>query len=161
MCVIHQIKIIMKHHTIKTLATALLLTGMVAVACHKEGDATKATVQNISNTGCSYHTDKQALEEKGLFDDNDSVSYSYSHGTLSITHHNLFVNCCFEEGGIDVDITVNADTITIREYEHDGPLCDCICRTDNSFQIAHLPHGTYTLVFLSWYPEPYSITVTI
>ena len=37
----------MKHHTIKTLATALLLTGMVAVACHKEGDATKATVQNI------------------------------------------------------------------------------------------------------------------
>ena len=152
----------MKHHTIKTLVAALLLTGMVvAAACHKEGDAMKATVQNISNTGCLYHTDKQALEEKGLFDDNDSVSYYYNHGTLSITHHNLFVNCCFEEGGIDVDIAVDGNTITIIEYEHDGPLCNCICRTDNSFQIAHLPHGTYTLVFHSWYPEPYSMQITI
>ena len=152
----------MKHINIKTIAAALLLSGTIAVlACNKESDASQASVQNISNNGCIYHTDKQAVEEKGLFDDNDSLSYSYSHGTLNITHHNLLVNCCFEKGGIDVDMTVDADTITIREYEHDGPLCDCICRTDNSFQIAHLPHGTYTLVFLSWYPEPYSVTITI
>ena len=152
----------MKYLNIKTILAALLLSGTIVVlACDKESDASKATVQNISNNGCIYHTDKQALEEKGLFDDTDSLSYSYSHGTLYITHHNLLVNCCFEEGGIAVDMTVDADTITIREYEHDGALCNCICRIDNSFQIAHLPHGTYTLVFLSWYPEPYSVTITI
>ena len=152
----------MKYLNIKTILAALLLSGTIVVlACGKESDASKATVQNISNNGCIYHTDKQALEEKGLFDDTDSLSYSYSHGTLYITHHNLLVNCCFEEGGIAVDMTVDADTITIREYEHDGALCNCICRIDNSFQIAHLPHGTYTLVFLSWYPEPYSVTITI
>lgn len=152
----------MKHLSLKTAIAALLLAATaVALSCNKEGNASQATVQNISNNGCIYHTDQQALEEKGLYDDHDSIGYSYSHGTLYITHHNLLVNCCFEEGGIDVDMTVDADTITIIEYEHDGPLCNCICRTDNSFQIAHLPHGTYTLVFLSWYPEPYSITITI
>ena len=152
----------MKHLLIKTTVAAMLLAGAVIVlACNKEGDASQATVQNISDNGCIYHTDKQALEEKGLFDDTDSLGYSYSHGTLYITHYNLLVNCAFEVNGIDVDITVDGSTITISEHEHGGPLANCICRTDNSFQIAHLPHGTYTLVFNSWYPSPYSVTITI
>ena len=152
----------MKHINIKTIAAALLLTGTLAVlACNKEGDATRADVQSITNNGCHYHTDKQALEAKDTFSDNDSIGYSYSHGTLYITHYNLLVNCAFESNGIDVDIATQGDTITICEYAHGGDMADCICRTDNSFLIAHLPHGTYTLVFLSCYPEPYRLTVTL
>lgn len=152
----------MKHINIKTIAAALLLTGTLAVlACNKEGGTSRVTVQNITNNGCKTHTDKQALEAKDISTATDSIGYSYSRGTLYITHYNLLVNCSFEVGGIDVDIDIQGDTITINEYEHDGPLADCICFTDNSFQIAHMPHGTYTLVFLSCYPEPYRLTVTL
>lgn len=152
----------MKHLNCKTIAAALLLAATaIVMACDKDGNTSQATVQNITNNGCHSHTDLLALAEKDPYSDTDSLSYAYNHGTLHLTHHNLLVNCAFEEGGIDVDITVEGNTISIREYEHSGPLADCICRTDNSFQITHLPHGTYTLVFLSWYPEPRSFTITV
>ncbi len=141
-------------------ATALLVTTL-AIACNKTGDTSRITVQNISNNGCIYHTDYASLVEKDRDFSTDSIGYSYSHGTLSITHYNLLLNCAFEVGGIDVDIVTEGNTITISEYEHDGPMADCICFTDNSFQIANLPHGTYTLVFLSCYPEPYRVTITV
>ena len=141
-------------------ATALLVTTL-AIACNKTGDTSRIAVQNISNNGCIYHTDQASLVEKDRDFSTDSIGCSYSHGTLSITHYNLLLNCAFEVGGIDVDIVTEGNTITISEYEHDGPIADCICFTDNSFQIANLPHGTYTLVFLSCYPEPYRVTITV
>ena len=150
----------MKRTRITLAATALLVTTL-AIACNKTGDTSRITVQNISNNGCIYHTDQASLVEKDQDFSTDSIGYSYSHGTLSITHYNLLLNCAFEVGGIDVDIVTEGNTITISEYEHDGPIADCICFTDNSFQIANLPHGTYTLVFLSWYPEPYRVTITV
>ena len=141
-------------------ATALLVTTL-AIACNKTGDTSRIAVQNISNNGCIYHTDHASLVEKDQDFSTDSIGYSNSHGTLYITHYNLLLNCAFEVGGIDVDIVTEGNTITISEYEHDGPIADCICFTDNSFQIANLPHGTYTLVFLSCYPEPYRVTITV
>lgn len=150
----------MKHTRITLAATALLVTTL-AIACNKTGDTSRITVQNISNNGCIYHTDHASLVEKDQDFSTDSIGYSYSHGTLSITHYNLLLNCAFEVGGIDVDIVTEGNTITISEYEHDGPIADCICFTDNSFQISNLPHGTYTLVFLSCYPEPYRVTITV
>ena len=150
----------MKRTRITLAATALLVT-MLAIACNKTVDTSRITVQNISNNGCIYHTDHASLVEKDQDFGTDSIGYSYSHGTLYITHYNLLLNCAFEAGGIDVDIVTEGNTITISEYEHDGPIADCICFTDNSFQIANLPHGTYTLVFLSWYPEPYRVTITV
>ena len=150
----------MKRTRITLAATALLVTTL-AIACNKTGDTSRITVQNISNNGCIYHTDQASLVEKDQDFSTDSIGYSYSHGTLYITHYNLLLNCAFEAGGIDVDIVTEGNTITISEYEHDGPIADCICFTDNSFQIANLPHGTYTLVFLSCYPEPYRVTITI
>lgn len=150
----------MKRTRITLAATALLVTTL-AIACNKTGDTSRITVQNISNNGCIYHTDQASLVEKDQDFSTDSIGYSYSHGTLSITHYNLLLNCAFKVGGIDVDIVTEGNTITISEYEHDGPIADCICFTDNSFQIANLPHGTYTLVFLSWYPEPYRVTITV
>ena len=150
----------MKRTRITLAATALLVTTL-AIACNKTGDTSRITVQNISNNGCIYHTDHASLVEKDQDFSTDSIGYSYSHGTLYITHYNLLLNCAFEAGGIDVDVVTEGNTITIREYEHDGPIADCICFTDNSFQIANLPHGTYTLVFLSCYPEPYRVTITV
>ncbi len=150
----------MKRTRITLAATALLVTTL-AIACNKTGDTSRIAVQNISNNGCIYHTDHASLVEKDQNFSTDSIGYSYSHGTLYITHYNLLLNCAFEVGGIDVDIVTEGNTITISEYEHDGPIADCICFTDNSFQIANLPHGTYTLVFLSWYPEPYRVTITV
>ena len=150
----------MKRTRITLAATALLVTTL-AIACNKTGDTSRIAVQNISNNGCIYHTDQASLVEKDQDFSTDSIGYSYSHGTLSITHYNLLLNCAFEVGGIDVDIVTEGNTITISEYEHDGPIADCICFTDNSFQIANLPHGTYTLVFLSWYPEPYRVPITV
>ena len=150
----------MKRTRITLAATALLVT-TIAIACNKTDDTSRITVQNISNNGCIYHTDHASLVEKDQNFSTDSIGYSYSHGTLYITHYNLLLNCAFEVGGIDVDIVTEGNTITISEYEHDGPIADCICFTDNSFQIANLPHGTYTLVFLSWYPEPYRVTITV
>ena len=150
----------MKRTRITLAATALLVTTL-AIACNKTGDTSRIAVQNISNNGCIYHTDQASLVEKDQDFSTDSIGYSYSHGTLYITHYNLLLNCAFEVGGIDVDIVTEGNTITIREYEHDGPIADCICFTDNSFQIANLPHGTYTLVFLSCYPEPYRVTITV
>ena len=150
----------MKRTRITLAATALLVT-TIAIACNKTGDTSRITVQNISNNGCIHHTDQASLEEKDQDFSTDSIGYSYSHGTLYITHYNLLLNCAFEVGGIDVDIVTEGNTITISEYEHDGPIADCICFTDNSFQIANLPHGTYTLVFLSCYPEPYRVTITV
>ena len=140
---------------------AAAAASLVSIACNKTGDTSRITVQNISNNGCIYHTDHASLVEKDQDFSTDSIGYSYSHGTLYITHYNLLLNCAFESGGIDVDIVTEGNTITIREYEHDGPIADCICFTDNSFQIANLPHGTYTLVFLSCYPEPYRVTITV
>ncbi len=150
----------MKRTRITLAATALLVT-TIAIACNKTGDTSRIAVQNISNNGCIYHTDQASLVEKDQDFSTDSIGYSYSHGTLYITHYNLLLNCAFEVGGIDVDIVTEGNTITISEYEHDGPIADCICFTDNSFQIANLPHGTYTLVFLSCYPEPYRVTITV
>ena len=150
----------MKRTRITLAATALLVTTL-AIACNKTGDTSRIAVQNISNNGCIYHTDQASLVEKDQDFSTDSIGYSYSHGTLYITHYNLLLNCAFEVGGIDVDIVTEGNTITISEYEHDGPVADCICFTDNSFQIANLPHGTYTLVFLSCYPEPYRVTITV
>jgi hypothetical protein len=151
----------MKRTRITLAAATALLVITLAIACNKTGDTSRITVQNISNNGCIYHTDQASLVEKDQDFSTDSIGYSYSHGTLSITHYNLLLNCAFEAGGIDVDIVTEGNTITISEYEHDGPIADCICFTDNSFQIANLPHGTYTLVFLSCYPEPYRITITV
>jgi hypothetical protein len=144
----------MKKKSIMTMAVILIAAGLAAMgSCQK--DPSKARVQNISNNGCKPEmTDNKGGEN----DAREWVELSYDSGVLRVCHHNLTVNCAFKVGGIDVDIQVDGDTITINEYEHDGPIADCICHTDNVFEIANLPHGIYTLVFNSWDTPPYTCT---
>lgn len=148
----------------------LALTGaamLLATACSDKenngldnGDASLAAVSNITYTGCKGHTDRAAKADP-MWGDPDSVSVNYANGTVYITHYNLLVNCGFGANGILVDVNVDGSTITIREHEDpSGPQANCMCATDNSFQLDNVPHGTYTLVFTNWYPEPYSQTYT-
>lgn len=146
------------------LFTTLLSLVAMFSACNKnettEGNATKASVSHISYTDCKNHTDKLAKADP-MWGDPDSVSISYADGSAHITHYNLLVNCGFTLSGILVDLDIDGSTITILEHENlDGPQADCLCTTDNSFQIDNLPSGTYTLIFQNWYPEPHSQTVT-
>ena len=141
------------------LGAMLCLIGIFA-SCKDNGDASKATVSHISFTECKNHIEK-GTNDNWWTGDPDSVSISYANNTIFITHYNLAVNCGFTDKGILVDINVDGSTITIREYEDPtGLQADCICATDNSFQINNVPPGTYTLVFTNWYHGPYSTTVT-
>ena len=150
----------MSRQNIKAALLLLAVATVLAVACHKPSDPSRAKVTNISNNGCLWHADVQALADKDSDDEPERVEFSYRNGVLTITHYNMWVNCAFELNGIDVAIHVDSNTVTVDEWEHDGPMADCICRTDNTFQIVDLPRGTYTFVFNSWNPSPYTCTYT-
>lgn len=150
----------MSKRSIKTALLLLAAAAVLAGACHKQGDPSRAKVTHITNNGCQQHTDAQALADKDTDDEPERVAFSYRNGVLTVTHYNILVNCAFESNGIDVAIHVDGDTVTIDEREHDGPMADCMCRTDNTFQIVDLPRGTYTFVFNTWYPSPYTCTYT-
>lgn len=139
---------------------AMLCALAMMAACGDKDTNGGVKVSHITFTGCKNHTDKEAKGDP-IWGDPDSVSVSYVDGSIHVTHYNLLVNCAFGEGGIIVDLTVEGSTIKIDEHENpNGPLANCMCTTDNSFRIDNIPHGTYTLVFGNWYPEPYSMTVT-
>ncbi|MCR4658877.1 MAG: hypothetical protein K5650_01105 [Bacteroidales bacterium] len=169
----------MKSSTVKTLLV-LLFAAALAAGCGKEttterpnsgnpgsgdksgqtdttavtGDASKARVSNIDYTPCHQDSYKGHVHP-------DSVSLRYDNGTVYVTHYNLTVNCAFQEGGIIVYMTTRGSRITINEYENpDGPQADCMCETDNSFQINNVPPGTYTFVFKNWNPSPYTMECT-
>jgi hypothetical protein len=150
----------MKHGLI--LIAAMLVVGVAAIgSCTK--DTSKAKVQNITNNGC--HMDAVVMSDDNkeiddLYTFTESADFHYHDGVLYVTHHNLCVNCAFESGGIDVDLQVDGNTITVYEYAHDGDIANCVCFTDNFFQIANLPHGTYTFIFNTWSTTPQSFTIT-
>lgn len=150
----------MKRNIIKSLAAiamgAVLLT---AFQCGKEVEPIELNY-NAHHSECLLHTDAIAL--KG-FENPDSVSVVYRNGTLHVTHHNLLVNCgtAEMEGGINVTVIREGSIINIYETEDENnPQADCICEVDNEFDISSIGHGSYTLVFHSWYPDPQSFTFT-
>ena len=151
----------MKRNIIKSLAAiamgAVLLT---AFQCGKEEPIELNC--NAHHSDCLFHTDANAVTAKG-HENPDSVSVVYKGGTLHVTHHNLLVNCgtAEMEGGIDVTVIREGSTIDIYEKENENnPQADCMCEVDNEFDITGISHGTYTLVFHSWYPNPESLTFT-
>lgn len=149
----------MKRNIIKSLAAiamgAVLLT---AFQCGKEEPIELNC--NAHHSECLLHTDAIAL--KG-FEHPDSVSVVYRNRTLHVTHHNLLVNCgtAEMEGGINVTVIREGSIINIYETEDENnPQADCMCEVDNEFDISSIGHGSYTLVFHSWYPDPQSFTFT-
>lgn len=150
----------MSHQRIKIALVLMLSAVALTAACTKRGDASRVQISNITNNGCHSHTDAQALAYKSLDEEQEWVEFNYGNGVLTVTHHNLLVNCGAFANGIDVDISIDGNTVTINEWEHDGPVADCLCFTDNMFQIVNLPRGTYTFVFTRWSTAPYSYSCT-
>ena len=141
-----------------SLFLVFLFSFFLLSSCGKDGGAMK--VSHISYTDCKKYTDKETKADP-IWGDPDSVSISYADGSIHVTHYNLLINCGFMSSGVVVDINVDGSTITISEHENpSGPLANCMCTTDNSFQIDNVPSGTYTLVFNNWYPEPYSQSIS-
>lgn len=151
----------MKRNIIKSLAIIAMGTVLLtAFQCGKEEPI--ELNYNAHHSDCLFHTDAAAVTAKG-HENPDSVSIAYSGGTLHVTHHNLLVNCgtAEMEGGIDVTVIREGSTIDIYEEENENnPQANCMCEVDNEFDITGISHGTYTLVFHSWYPNPESLTFT-
>ncbi len=138
----------------------MALTGILLVtSCKKDKNETKSSedsaicISNISFTDC--HPD---LETKGPYN-SDSIAINISNKTVYVTHYNLTVNCGWQD--IDVQCRTSNDSVYVREIEISPAQANCICETNNSFQINNLPGGrTFTFVFESCYPTIYK-TVSI
>ena len=97
-------------------------------------------LKNFANTGCKGN-DTRAGEEGGRV---ESIEYSVIHdGYLYLNHQNVLFNCC--PGELGADISVDGNTITIKEYETEQG-CKCICTYDLSYEIGPLTEGMmYTI----------------
>lgn len=152
----------MKYYPFKILAALAMVSVLLAsFQCGKEGGLIEENL-NAHHSGCLFYTDAGALNSKGS-ENPDMVSVEYDNGTLHVTHHNLAVNCGTAEieGGITVTAIREGSTINIHEIEDENnPHSYCMCEVDNEFDICNIEHGTYTLVFYNWYPEPQTLTFT-
>lgn len=126
------------------------------------GIVTSPSGTMIDHSGCKLPTDAldSLLEE-------DCVVYDYDgEGVLSLTHLNDLFNCCPDV--LWADITIEADTITIEEWESTeiSGGCDCICLFDLYYEIVNLPPGEYVIrvinsVYVNWYGNGEIIEFTI
>jgi hypothetical protein len=90
----------------------------------------------------------------------DCIQYQYDGiQNLTLTHQNAGFNCCPE---IATNITINNQTIIIKEIELSGP-CNCSCLFDLDYQIINLPPATYTINIEEPYilPEDQKLEFTI
>lgn len=144
----------MKLNSKRVVLSAALAMGIAAfamVGCEKSG-LENARVSHVSFTECKSHAN--SMEEKGMSTP-DTVSIRYEAGTVYVDHYHLGVNCAFDT--VNVALTMNDDTIRILEYGTPDE-ANCICETNNSFQIDNVPHGTYTIIVENFYPAPYQHT---
>ncbi len=107
----------------------LLLT---VISCNKVNEI---SVSDIEKSECK--TDKDVIIEK--------INFKYiNDNTVTVTHSDVFFNCCVEEIKINTDIGEN--TITIKENEK-GALCNCVCPYDVNFNMNGLETKDYTFIF--------------
>ena len=128
------------------LLSALLLT---TVSCSKpemERPFADTHLANINISDCIMHTDMLAAKDMSL----DSISVTLSDGSLSVTHHNMLLDCGTGENIITTMEIVN-DTITVTENVGEQGMTDCLCLYNNSFQIVDPPSGFFTLVIKEVY----------
>jgi hypothetical protein len=86
--------------------------------------------------------------------DQGCMDYLYDgENVLQLKHINAGFNCCPE---IHAEITIEGNTIRIREYEtfeEYGP-CDCICLFDVDYEITGLGPGQYVIEVEELYLDP-------
>ena len=131
-------------HIIALLLSALLLT---IVGCSKsDSDFADTHLANINTSDCITHTDMLAAKDMAL----DSISVTFTDGSLSVTHHNMLLDCG-EGDNIVTSMQLLGDTITVIENVGEQGMTDCLCLYNNSFQIVDPPSGFFTLVIKEVY----------
>ena len=130
----------MKKYLLFTILAVFAFAG-----CKKEGEQTGLQISKIAFTECHSHRE---AGQKGIHHP-DSVVVSCKRQTIHVTHHYLTVICGWDH--IDVQCRTSNDSIFILEVATPN-LANCICETDNSFQINNVPKGNHTLVFESCDP---------
>lgn len=79
--------------------------------------------------------------------DSTCVLWDYNDNTLLLRHLNAFFNCCLDY--IQVQITVNENSILIRESEHAPNPCFCLCPYDVDMEIYNLSPDVYNMLILA------------
>ena len=126
-------------HINALLLSALLLT---IVGCSKDDSGPADThLAYINTSDCIMHTDMLAAKDMAL----DSISVTFTDGSLSVTHHNMLLDC--GTGKIIVTtMEMVGDTVMVTENVGEQGRVDCLCLYNNSFQIVNPPAGRFTLV---------------
>lgn len=126
---------------------ALALVVFLFSSCKKDGNGGKTEsegceklveVSEISYTPCHEQ------ELKNDPDYPDSLSVYCNGGIIYVTHHNLELMCGFTDIRVVV-VSFQNDTINLQERGVYIAEADCICHTDNSFQINNLQKGRYVI----------------
>ena len=128
------------------LLSALLLT---VVGCSKQDNErpfADTHLANITTSDCIMHTDMLAAKDMAL----DSISVTFTDGSLSVTHHNMLLDCGMGEN-IATTMEVMGDTVMVTENVGEQGMTDCLCLYNNSFQIVDPPSGLFTLVIKEVY----------
>lgn len=121
---------------ISLILLALLLT---VVGCSKKYADTY--LANITTSDCLMKTDALAAKDMNT----DSIGVTLAGETLSVTHHNMLLDCGSGEN-IVTSMEVVGDTIMVTENVGEQGLVDCLCLYNNSFQIIDPPAERFTLV---------------
>ncbi len=129
----------------------VMVAFVFAVSCKKETATATFSNEGLNASNISF-TPCHGSYDKGFYNP-DSVAVRCYGKTLFVTHFNLGVNCGWQD--IDVRCRLSNDSVYIEELEVIPLQANCICETDNSFQINGLAPGTYTLVFRQSYPTIY------
>lgn len=138
-------------------AAALLILPFLATGCAKDSvtgtsTSTEPAGELLKASGCKDFIAAQAIpaiDEPSMY--YDCFEYEYEPGgTLTMTHINAGLNCC--PGTIQAEITIEADTIMIREEEGpDAPWCHCLCLYDIEYEFTDIKPGEYTIIFIGKY----------
>lgn len=126
---------------ISLILLALLLT---VVGCSKkdtERPYADAYLANITTSDCLMKTDALAAKDMNT----DSIEVTLAGETLSVTHHNMLLDCGSGKN-IVTSMEVVGDTIMVTENVGEQGLVDCLCLYNNSFQIIDPPAERFTLV---------------
>ena len=75
----------------------------------------------------------------------DEFAFSVSGSTLHVAHLNALYNCCVDD--IVVTLTIEGNSLLLRETDVLTTPCDCMCCYDVESLIENLTPGTYTVEY--------------
>ena len=132
-------------------AIALIIYSCESTKEDKTDDSTSLTLTGRLTDNSSCKGFKEADSGTETPDTISCISYEFNEAenTLTLHHINAGFNCCPDS--LYCEISINADTITIEEFEKES-LCHCNCLYDLDIEIEGVDTKKYYLKFI----EPYA-----